>query len=162
MKFPLVLLRRKAVQAIHDRSRALDKKNRDLVDENNSLNMVIKRRDQQIVLLKDKCSRVGISQLENHIVKLQDEITRQQKLYLELASIMPMQPLIMKVEELSSEALSHFKLQKPDGTGTPVLSNALVQNTAGQAAGDIGHAEGPHTGSLQKVLGLEVPGSHLA
>jgi len=141
MKFPLVLLRRSRVQAIHDRGRALDRKNRELADENTSLQMVVKRREQQIELLKDKVSRVGISKLENEIAALKQ---------------------IIENRRILDETLPDPKLSQSNGTRTPVLPDALVQDTAGKTPGDIGHAEGPHTGSLQKVLGLEVPGSHLA
>lgn len=74
--FPWLLLRRSRLQQIHERSKSLDETNRRLHGENVSMKLTLKVKEDEIDLLKQKYSRVGISKLENEIVRLNEEVSR--------------------------------------------------------------------------------------
>lgn len=76
MRFiPFTILSKKSLAAIHERNKSLDKSNRALHNDNVSLRLTVKRREDQIELLEEKCTRVGISKLQNEIVRLHEKVS---------------------------------------------------------------------------------------
>lgn len=76
MRFPWQIINRDKQRQVFQRLRDLDAANNKLHSENVSLRLTIKTKDDKIELLEQKYSRVGISKLENEIVRLNEEVSR--------------------------------------------------------------------------------------
>ncbi len=72
--FPWVIISKKRLAEIHHRSRTLDSIQSGMEERLEGHMKYEMQLEQQIGALADKCSRVGVSKLENEIVKLRKEL----------------------------------------------------------------------------------------
>jgi hypothetical protein len=130
MQLPFVILLRKSLMHIHERNKSLDKANRALHNDNVSLRLSVKRREDDIELLKEKASRVGISKLQNEIVRLNEKVSN-----LELQSANPpASPLVPPALVSTAEGTAPEDIGQPDlfvaGTIQDVSTITVSSNNA--------------------------------